>query len=96
MKLYLKELAEKQQYKALPALTKVQYFFTKKKFTRFFQFMLIGLIYHYHQRFFRWVKNRRERLIIKYKKRWVNRYNPQTIIYQTATDATYRSEKLSA
>lgn len=80
MKLYLKDLAERQQYDDLTFATKFQYFFTKKK-RRFFYIAMMGVFYHYYQRFFKWIKNRRERLVIKYKKRWINRYNPQAIIY---------------
>ena len=94
MQLYLKDLAEKQKYIDLPFATKFQYFFTKKK-RRFFYMFLAGLFYHYHERMIKWVRNKRERVINKYKRRFITRYNHWAITYQTVNDAAQQSEKFS-
>ena len=95
MKLHLKDLVERQQYDDLPFATKFQYFFTKKK-RRFFYMFMAGLLYHYHERMIKWFRNRKERVINKYKRRFITRYNPWAITYQTVNDASQQSEKFSS
>lgn len=42
-----------------------------------------------------WAKKRRQRAINKYKRRWLTRFNPEAITYQTAIDTSYyRPQKL--
>ena len=88
MKLVIKDLQERQRYQALPFATKFKYFFTLKK-RRFFYMFLMYMFYKYYERVWNWMKNKRIRTINKYKRRWLSRYNPEAITYQTAIDAAY-------
>jgi hypothetical protein len=63
---------------------------------RFFYIFLFFLYYRYAERFTNWIKTKRVRTINKYKRRWLARYNPEGISYQTAIDAGfYRPTNMS-
>ena len=50
---------------------------------------LIWMAYRYGEKTLNWIRTKRQKTINKYKRRWLTRYNPQAIIYQTAIDASY-------
>lgn len=57
---------------------------------------LIYMYYRYHERAFKFIKTKREKTINKYKRRWLTKYNPDLIVYQTAIDSSYyKPAKLS-
>lgn len=91
MKIVIKELQDRQRHAELPFLTKFKLFFTLKK-RRFFYLFLIYLYYRYHERFFNYVKTKKQKTINKYKRRWVTRFNPESITYQTAVETTYQGK----
>jgi len=88
MKLLIQDMQERQRYASLPFSTRFKYFFTLKK-RRFFYLFLIYMWYKYGERITTWVKNRRLRAINKYKRRWLTRFTPETVTYQTAIDTSY-------
>lgn len=57
---------------------------------------LIWMAYRYGEKTVNWFKQKRINSRNKYIRRWLTRYNPQAITYQTAIDASYmRPETLS-
>ena len=62
---------------------------------RFFYMFLLYLVYKYQARFIAWVKARRLRSINKYKRRWITRYHPEAISYQTALDSAFPGQAFS-
>lgn len=63
---------------------------------RFFYIFLACMYYKYHERIESFYKRKRLQYANKYKRRWINRFNPEAITYQTALDAAfYKAEKLT-
>ena len=88
MKLVIKDLQDRQRHASLPFMTRFKLFFILKK-RRFFYLFLLYLWYRYGERVTTWTKNRKQRSINKYKRRWLTRFNPEAITYQTAIDTSY-------
>ena len=56
---------------------------------------LACMYYRYHERMGNFFRLKRLQYQNKYKRRWVNRYNPEAIVLSTAIDASYyRPQKL--
>jgi hypothetical protein len=95
MKLVIRDFQLKERHAGLPWHLKFKYFFTLKK-RRFFYMFLIYMWYRYGERVRNWLKNKRIRTINKYKRRWLARFTPQAVFYQTAIEAAYvKPEKLT-
>jgi hypothetical protein len=88
MKLVIKDLQLKARHQQLPFYLKFRYFFTMKK-RRFFYMFLAYMYYKYHERVGNYFAKKRAQTKNKYKRRWINRFNPEAITYQTALDAAY-------
>ena len=88
MKLVIRNFQMKERHQALPFHLKFRYFFTMKK-RRFFYMFMMYMVYRYGEKTYNWMRNKRLRYINKYKRRWLARYNPETVTYQTALDASY-------
>ncbi len=57
---------------------------------------LAYMYYKYHEKWGNFFRRKRLQYANKYKRRWINRFNPESIIYQTAIDAAYyRPERLT-
>lgn len=57
---------------------------------------LAYMYYRYHERMGNFFSRKRLQYANKFKRRWINRYNPEAITFQTAIDAAYyRPEKLA-
>ena len=94
MERVIKVMEEDVKYNHLPIFRRVGNFFWQKKG----RFIVLGLIFAGYQywgsplaMFGAWV----ERTYKKYKKRWIYRYNPHCVAYQTAMDTIWEPEKLS-
>lgn len=88
MKLLIEDLQKRERYASLPFRLKFKYFFTLKK-RRFFYMFLMFLLYRYGEKTLNWIKRYRVRTVNKYKRRWIGRYSPQQVFYQSAIEAAY-------
>jgi hypothetical protein len=52
------------------------------------------LWYHYGNKVTTYFKGKRERVLLKYKKRWLSKYNPHHIQYSTPQDTFYKCENI--
>ena len=50
---------------------------------------LAYMYYRYHERMGNFFRRKRAQYINKFKRRWINKYNPDAVTYQTALDAAY-------
>ena len=66
---------------------------TKKK--RIFFILLFILTFNYTGNIFGFFTSRVERTIKKYKKRWILKYNPEIITYDSALETLYTPTKIS-
>lgn len=94
MKMVAEEHREKEYFNHLSTWTRIKLFFTRKK-RRFFYLLLIYLTFQYASGVFGFFTARVERSYRKYKKRWIQKYNPHIITYTTALETAYEPEKLS-
>lgn len=52
--------------------------------------MFLGYMYYrYHERMSNFYQRKRLQYANKFKRRWINRYNPEAITLSTALDASY-------
>lgn len=94
MKEYIKEYQERQAHKAKPLPMRFYLFWTTKK-RRIFYLVMLYCLYHYSTRLRNFFSSRYHRTVNKYKKRWINRYNPEAILFSTPDDFNYVPQKIS-
>lgn len=80
MKLWIKENNERQAHLAKPLATRFVLFFTTKK-RRIFYIVMLSTLYYYWPRLSNWFRNRKQRVVNKYKRRWLAKYNPTAVQY---------------
>jgi len=83
MKRVINDMKLRERHAALPGHLKFRYFFTMNK-RRFFYIFFLYLVYKYGGRVKKWLSEYRVKKINKYKRRWLSRYNPEAVTYQTA------------
>lgn len=78
---------KKEAYAQLPFQSKFYKFWMDKK-RRFFYVFMAYIFYHYdcYNRTRKWYAIKRYRVINKYQKRWILRFNPDKFIYPAAGD----------
>jgi len=63
---------------AKPFATRFIQFFTLKKRRIFYMLMLYAL-WNYWPRLSNWARNKKQRVINKYRRRWIAKYNPSAV-----------------
>ena len=94
MKLWIKDFNERQVHLAKPLHIKFLHFFTLKK-RRIFYSIVLSTLYYYWPRLSNWFSNRKQRVINKYKRRWIGKYNPTAVQYILPEQFSYKPAKLS-
>jgi hypothetical protein len=69
--------------------------FFKTKKSRFLWIFLFAATFRYSGNVFGFFTSRWERTLRKLKKRWIYKYNPYIITYQSAIDTVYEPTKIS-
>jgi len=90
----IKTMQEDIVYNNIPYFRRFSMFTWRMRFRIFF----IGTIYaafQYWGNLFALLTSRIERTFKKYKKRWIAKYNPQCIEYETARATLWTPEKIS-
>ena len=94
MQSLITDLAKDRAYYSKPFYSRFfQYFWTRK-----FRFIFLGIMTGLWQKYQtgKWMANYRQRVVNKYKRRWLLRYNPTFAVSKTATETLWRPEGLSS
>jgi hypothetical protein len=94
MKEVIKDMKAREEHLSKPFATRFYLFFWTKK-RRIFYLIMLSYLYYKWTNISNFFSSRTERLVNKYKRRWIQRYNPQAIIYITPKDFDYVPAKLS-
>ena len=77
-----------------PWSTRFYLFFSTKK-RRVFYLICLGALCYKWASIRSFFNSRSERLLNKYKRRWISKYNPHAILYSTPAEFNYAPAKLS-
>jgi len=84
----------KQEHLRKPLLTRFYLFFSTKK-RRIFYLLFLGVLCYKWAGISNFFVSRRDHLVTKYKRRWIQKYNPHAILYSTPADFNYAPSTIS-
>ena len=90
----LKEMQADIVYNNIPYMRRFSMFTWRMRF-RFFFLGSLYAAFHYWGNLFAMFTARMERTYKKYKKRWITKYNPACIEYESAREALWEPTKIS-
>lgn len=94
MERVIKEIEAETKFNHLPYFVRIRGFLWRKKF-RFIFLAGVYAAFNYWGNLFGLFAARMERVYKKYKRRWITRYNPHSIAYESALETVWQPNTLS-